>query len=461
MKKALPIITLLCYLLALAGCIAHLAMGITPNLTMIVVFLVYIVGVLVLMTFFTRMMILAKRGEKSEKKVPNEDGFERLQAEVAAQSAQEEEETESVTDVFADTPSEETNETEETEEPDAAPDEEAAEPEQADEEPESAADPAAEEPVAEEPAAEEPADENDENENENEDEDEDEDEDVPPVIVVPSLPEVDEDEDDGADDEDTDDEDEDDEDEDAEESGEGAAFVAASLSGAEGENLLSARFAKSRYLRTYASRLIQADDTLKDYYSLVKNAFMSYKKVTTTVSREHERIRRGRITLAIMKIRGKTLLLYLALDPAQFVNTMYVGEDVSAIDKYSDVPFLYRIKGPRKAKRAVRLIGMIAEKYGLELLAVPAAENYTALFPYESTEALVEKGLIIDKVAESERKAEAARLAAEEAEAAAQQAIDEAIKAKEDAEKAAARAEQTADEIEAAEQAKAAKAEEA
>ena len=109
MKKALPIITLLCYLLALAGCIAHLAMGITPNLTMIVVFLVYIVGVLILMTFFTRMMILAKRGEKSEKKVPNEDGFERLQAEVAAQSAQEVEETKSVTDVFADTPSEETN----------------------------------------------------------------------------------------------------------------------------------------------------------------------------------------------------------------------------------------------------------------------------------------------------------------------------------------------------------------
>ena len=79
----------------------------------------------------------------------------------------------------------------------------------------------------------------------------------------------------------------------------------------------------------------------------------------------------------------------------------------------------------------------------------------------EKMASLVEKGLIIDKVAESERKAEAARLAAEEAEAAAQQAIDEAIKAKEDAEKAAARAEQTADEIEAAEQAKAAKAEEA
>ena len=70
MKKALPIITLLCYLLALAGCIAHLAMGITPNLTMIVVFLVYIVGVLVLMTFFTLMMILAKRGENPRRKYP-------------------------------------------------------------------------------------------------------------------------------------------------------------------------------------------------------------------------------------------------------------------------------------------------------------------------------------------------------------------------------------------------------
>ena len=156
------------------------------------------------------------------------------------------------------------------------------------------------------------------------------------------------------------------------------------------------KFSKSRYIRSYASKLIQADDELKGYYSIIKNAFLSYKKVTCSVSREHERVRLGRTTIGIIKLRGKTILLYLALDPHQFDDTMYVGEDASAMSKYAATPFLYRVNGPRKASRAARLIAMMAEKLEMAPTAEPANEDYVARFPYESTEALVEKGLIID-----------------------------------------------------------------
>ena len=206
------------------------------------------------------------------------------------------------------------------------------------------------------------------------------------------------------------------------------------------------KFKRSRFRYSYAAKLIQSDDETKEYYSTIKNAFMSYKKVTSAVSGSHERIRTGRTSLAIIKLRGKTVLVYLALDPAQFENTMYVGQNVSDVVKYADVPFLYRVNGPRKAARAVKLIAMVAEKFGLEANAEPANENYVELFPYETTEALVEKGLVIDKVAEAAKKAEQAQIEADEAARNAEKAIDDAIKARENADKAIAKAAEKAEE---------------
>ena len=167
------------------------------------------------------------------------------------------------------------------------------------------------------------------------------------------------------------------------------------------EELDVSKFGKSRYTRTYESKLIQSDDELKGYYSIIKNAFMSYKKVTCSISREHERVRLGRTTIGIIQIRGKTILLYLALEPGQFEGTMYTGDDVSGMTKYEATPFLYKVNGPRKAKRAARLVAMIAKKLEMEPTATPANEDYVAKLPYESTEALVKKGLIFENTSKN------------------------------------------------------------
>ena len=489
MKKALPLITLLCYTVAVAGCIAHIICEVVPAISMLILFIAFVLGILVLMSFATASAI---RDVKSILAGKNENvAFEGLTLKENTQSKDSpysEDVNESVSSVFAteDAPEEEaveeaTSEAEAVEEAavEEAAVEEAAVEEAAVEEPavEEAAveEPAVEEAAVEEEAVEEAAVEEaaveeaaveeaaveeaaveeaavEEAATETEEEVAVEvksdakvdaiDTAEPEIIVVPlsvktpkTLDVNDIDDDGDIDDDDIDDDDIDDDDDD-------------DIDTAVEDNTdssIAGKFKEARFIYPYTARVIQADDEVKNYYSTIKNAFMSYKKVTSTVSREHERFRRGRTTIGIAKLRGKTIILYLALDPAQFENTMFVGKDVSDIVKYTDVPFQYRVNGPRKASRAVKLIGMIAEKFGLEATNEPANEDYTALYPYESTEALIEKGIVIDKVAESAQKAEMARIAAEEAEKAAEKAIEDAIKAQQSATAAAEKAAEKAE----------------
>lgn len=394
MKKTLPLIALLCYLVAVAGCIAHIICQVTPMIGTMILFIVYVIGVLVLMAFATATATRSL-GELFDN-AKNNDAFESLANEETPKTDDNQVENgESLTTVFTDddvtTDADQTAEAENAEVADTADEDTPEDGREGAEATDETAEEASEAPV-----------------------------------ILPAT---------GADDEADKDEEKSDEDapedEDADEE--------------NSDSKKTPQFKEARLKKSYTSKLIQAADETKGYYSTVKNAFLSYKKVTSTSSSEHERFRRGRATVGIIKLRGKTILVYLALDPAQFENTMYVGEDVSSMSKYADVPFLYRVNGPRKAARAVKLIAMVAEKFGLENTPEPANEDYTKLYPYESDEELIKKGLIVDRVEETARKAEEAKKAAEEAEKAAEQAINDAIKAKESAENAAARAAETAE----------------
>ena len=73
-----------------------------------------------------------------------------------------------------------------------------------------------------------------------------------------------------------------------------------------------------KYNRSFIARIIQGSDEQKTYYGRVKTALLSYKKVNSNVAWGSERFNKGRETIARFKIRGKTLCLYLALDPDEF-----------------------------------------------------------------------------------------------------------------------------------------------
>ena len=147
-----------------------------------------------------------------------------------------------------------------------------------------------------------------------------------------------------------------------------------------------------RYSRTFLARLIQANDEVKGYYGAIKNKFLSYKKVKSRISKKCETFNFGRTKLAKLDVRGKKVDLYLALDPNEFADLakFYNFKDVS--EKKKDYPMLMRVSGPLKLKRALELIQILLEKLGG--YATSGYEEQDFYMPYETTEALVEKGLI-------------------------------------------------------------------
>lgn len=149
-------------------------------------------------------------------------------------------------------------------------------------------------------------------------------------------------------------------------------------------------FIRYRYNRSFEAKLIQSDDTVKRYYSELKNCLLSYKKVTSRISWRHESFRKGRPAAAKFVIRGKTLCLCLALDPENYEESKYIVDDMSRYARFAGTPLMYRIKNERRLRYAKELIAFLfggTEPSGHE------DEDFAAI-PYEDTQSLVERGLI-------------------------------------------------------------------
>lgn len=145
------------------------------------------------------------------------------------------------------------------------------------------------------------------------------------------------------------------------------------------------------YNRSFAARIIQSDDALKGYYSKLKNYLLAHKDVAAADSWKRESFRQGRNTLAAFVIRGKTLCLCLATDPAAFTGTKYKVEDLSKRSKNVNTPLLYRVKGDRRVTYAMQLIDRVFAEHGVEKAEIEYV-NYAV--PFTATETLVRRGLI-------------------------------------------------------------------
>lgn len=150
-----------------------------------------------------------------------------------------------------------------------------------------------------------------------------------------------------------------------------------------------------KYNRSFIARIIQSTDEQKQYYGQVKNALLSYKKVNSNIAWGAERFNKGRETIARFKIRGKTLCLYLALDPNEFATSVYHHADVSDNKSMSGTPMMVKIKSPLGVKKAIRLIdAMLEKRQGIKQKV--AERDYAAMYPYETMEELIDDGLVKD-----------------------------------------------------------------
>ncbi|MDE5548554.1 MAG: uL15 family ribosomal protein [Clostridia bacterium] len=153
------------------------------------------------------------------------------------------------------------------------------------------------------------------------------------------------------------------------------------------------RLVEVRYDKSYTARLIQTSDKNKSYYSELKNELLRYRRVKSRISWKQESFRKGRDLKAKMEIRGKTLCLYLALDPAKFEDGKYIVEDASDVKRNLDVPCKYRIKNDRRLRYAKELIAMVFEGTDAVYKETEIID-YAKDFPYEETQPLLERELI-------------------------------------------------------------------
>lgn len=149
-----------------------------------------------------------------------------------------------------------------------------------------------------------------------------------------------------------------------------------------------------RYDKSFMAKMIQSDDDVKNWYTELKNYLLSFDRVKSRVSWKHEMFRAGRQPVGRIAFRGKTMCLFLPLDPGT-VDEKYKVEDVSSLSSVEETPCMYRIKNDRRVKYAKELILSVAEHLNTVQTEREPVDYY---MPYEGVVQLINKGLVKRKI---------------------------------------------------------------
>lgn len=149
----------------------------------------------------------------------------------------------------------------------------------------------------------------------------------------------------------------------------------------------------AKYKKSFVAKLSLAGDEAIHYYSELKNELLSYKKVHARSSWGFESFRKGRKLLARLAVRGKTLRLYVALDPNTLVESRVKVTNVEDVKRHASVPTLLKIKNPRRFAFAKLLIKEAMEQNGLVRKEIEHVD-YEKEFVHRDLESLIAAGLI-------------------------------------------------------------------
>ena len=137
--------------------------------------------------------------------------------------------------------------------------------------------------------------------------------------------------------------------------------------------------------KSFFGKMCQTSKENKEYYNEIKNYILSFAKTRSNVSFAYDNFFFGRNSKIKLSLRGKTLSMFIALNPLDFADSKYFPKDFSDIKKYEDTPMMVKIKSPRGVKFAKELIDIVFE--GIEGKKDFVPEKYS--FPYKSNRQLI------------------------------------------------------------------------
>ena len=141
------------------------------------------------------------------------------------------------------------------------------------------------------------------------------------------------------------------------------------------------------YKFSFSARLIRAGAERQDFYNEIKNEYLSYKKVNSKISWGHELFKLGRNKLGQMKVKGKTLCVYLPLDPTKYDQERLWFKETGD----EEFPMMMQVKSDRAAKYVAELIADVMLNNNIVLNEKYEEQNYK--LPEMSIEKMLKEGL--------------------------------------------------------------------
>lgn len=129
--------------------------------------------------------------------------------------------------------------------------------------------------------------------------------------------------------------------------------------------------------KPFAVKMFETDPVILQRYNELKNYIMSFKKIKSRVSNTADTFNIGREQLFKLSTSGKSLKLYLNLDPTK-IESRFNIIDQGDVKSYEQVPAFLRIKSNRGVKYAYELIDRVISKFDLNKNPKYVAQDYIA-----------------------------------------------------------------------------------
>jgi len=122
----------------------------------------------------------------------------------------------------------------------------------------------------------------------------------------------------------------------------------------------------SKTPKTFRQKL-RANKSVRTAFNDLKAYIERYDRIKQIESDRFETFKCGKAPIAKFTIRGKTLNVYLALNPIDYAETKYIYTDVSEKSSYKNYPMLVKLTSQRQLRWAKELIDDIAKKHNLKI----------------------------------------------------------------------------------------------
>lgn len=115
----------------------------------------------------------------------------------------------------------------------------------------------------------------------------------------------------------------------------------------------------------FTDRMKMADENMKSNYNELKSEILSYG-VKCRTSNSGDTFRLHKVTYVKLTIAGKSLKLYMALDPKDYATSTLPISDASSKKIYEAIPLVFKVKSDLSLRRAKQLIADVFDKANLD-----------------------------------------------------------------------------------------------